>query len=124
MVEKRIDNLVYDFEMRLRYQGLDLKKYMEIMGMDATTFRGQFSKRAEEEVKSQLVLEKIGKVENIDVTEEEIEEEIKKMAENYKQTEEEFKKHLKEDDIEYIKNNLDFEKNNRFLGCKCKNSLE
>lgn len=115
MVEKRVDNLVYDFDMRLKYQGLDLKKYMEIMGMDAVTFRGQFAKRAEEEVKSQLVLEKIGKEENFDVSEEEVNQEIKKMSENYKQTEEEFKKHLKEDDIEYIKNNLVMKKTIDFL---------
>ena len=115
MVQKRVDNLVYDFDMRLRYQGLDLKKYMEIMGMDSDTFRGQFTKRAEDEVKSQLVLEKIGKVENFEVSEAEVAEEIIKMAENYKQTEEEFKKHLKDDDIEYIKNNLIMKKTIDFL---------
>jgi trigger factor len=115
MVEKKVDNLVYDFDMRLRYQGLDLKKYMEIMGMDVTTFRGQFAKRAEEEVKSQLVLEKISKEEKFEVSEEEVAEETKKMAENYKQTEEEFKKHLKDEDIEYIKNNLIMKKTIDFL---------
>jgi trigger factor len=106
---------VYDFEMRLRYQGLDLQKYMEIMGMDADSFRGQFSKRAEDEVKTQLVLEKIGKVEAIDASEDELAEEINKMAENYKQPIEEFKKHLKEDDIEYIKSNLIMKKSIELL---------
>jgi trigger factor len=115
MVDKRIDNLVYDFDMRLRYQGLDLNKYMEIMGMDSDTFRGQFANRAEGEVKSQLVLEKVSKVENITVSDEDVNEEIKKMAENYKQSEEDFKKHLKEDDIEYIKNNLVMKKTIDFL---------
>ena len=39
MVEKHIDGLVYDFNMRLRNQGLELQKYLEIMGMDMETFR-------------------------------------------------------------------------------------
>ncbi|MCX8131338.1 MAG: trigger factor [Clostridia bacterium] len=115
MIEKRIDNLVYDFDMRLRYQGLDINKYIEIMGMDANSFRGQFESRAEGEVKSQLVLEKVSKVENITVADDEVSEEIKKMAENYKQSEEEFKKHLKEDDIEYIKNSLVMKKTVDFI---------
>ena len=51
MVEKRVDDLVYDFGMRLRYQGMDLQKYMEMMGMDMKAFREQFTKRAEQEVK-------------------------------------------------------------------------
>lgn len=106
MVEKHIDNMAYDFDMRLRYQGLDLQKYLEIMGMDTNAFREQFSKRAENEVKTQLVLEKLGKIEAIEAPESEMEEEIKKLAENYKQTEEDFKKHLRPDDIEYIKSGL------------------
>ncbi|HEX3027993.1 MAG TPA: trigger factor [Clostridia bacterium] len=115
MVEKHIDNLIYDFDMRLRYQGLDLNKYMGIMGMDADAFRGQFASRAEKEVKTQLVLEKISSTESIDAAEDEINEEIKRLAENYKQTEEEFKKHLKNDDIEYIKSNLIAKKTINFL---------
>jgi len=115
MVEKQIDSLVRDFDMRLRYQGLELAKYLEIMGMDAKAFREQFSKRAENEVKTQLVLEKIGVTEGIDAGEDEINEEIRTMAENYKQSEEEFKKHLREDDIEYIKGNLIMRKTVEFL---------
>jgi trigger factor len=106
MVEKRVDDLVYDFAMRLRYQGLELDKYLEIMGTDIKTFRDQFSKRAEQEVKTQLVIEKIGVVEGIAPSDEETDEEIKKLAENYKQSEEDFRQHLKPDDIEYIRGNL------------------
>ncbi|MCX7710641.1 MAG: trigger factor [Clostridia bacterium] len=103
MIEKQIDSSVRDFDYRLRYQGLDLQKYMEIMGMDPTTFRGQFAKKAEKDVKVQLVLEKISATENITASQEELDEEIKKLAENYNQNPEDFKKHLREDDIEYIK---------------------
>ncbi|RCX13541.1 trigger factor [Anaerobacterium chartisolvens] len=115
MIEKRIDSMIYDFDMRLRYQGLDMERYMQMMGMDSDTFRQQFSKRAEGEVKSQLVIEKIGAIEGIATGEEEVDEEIKKMAEGYKQSEEEFKKHLGQDDIEYIKRNLVMKKTVDFL---------
>lgn len=115
MIEKQIDNMVYNFEMSLRYQGLDLQRYMEIMGMEPANLREQFKARAEKEVKSQLVLEKISEVEGFEASEEELNEEIKRLAENYKQNEEEFKKHLREDDIEYIKGNLVMKKTVDFI---------
>lgn len=115
MVEKRVDDLIYDFEMRLRYQGLELQKYLEIMGMDMKAFREQFSKRAEQEVKTQLVIEKIGVEEAIVPTDEDTNEEIKKLAESYRQSEEDFRQHLKPDDIEYIRSNLIARKTVDFL---------
>jgi trigger factor len=115
MIEKHIESLVRDFDMRLRYQGLELQKYLEIMGMDLSAFRGQFTNRAENEVKTQLVLEKIAKIENPEVSEDAVNEEIKKLAENYKQSEEEFRKHLGEDDIQYIRENLVIRKTVDFL---------
>jgi trigger factor len=101
--------------MRLRYQGLELNKYLEIMGMDMASFREQFKERAEKEVKTQLVIEKVGIVEGIVPTEEDTDEEIKRIAENYRQTEEEFRQHLKPDDIEYIRNTLVAKKTVDFL---------
>jgi trigger factor len=115
MIEKHIDNLVYDFSMRLRYQGLDLEKYLEIMGMDMDSFRGQFRTRAQQEVKTQLVIDKIGKTEAIVPSDEDTDEEIKRMAENYKQSVEEFKQHLRPDDIEYIRSTLTARKTVDFL---------
>jgi trigger factor len=115
MVEKQVDNLAKDFDSRLKRQGLDLERYISMMGMDKNTFREQFSIRAEKDVKVQLVLEKIGKVENIAVSDEDIDEEIKNIAENYKQTEEEFKKHLRPEDIEYIKGDIVFKNTIKFI---------
>lgn len=115
MVEKRVDGMVYDFEMRLRYQGLDMKKYLEIMGMDVDSLRERLKESAEKEVKTQLVMEKIGVVEGIVPTDEETNDEIKRIAENYKQSEEDFRQHLKPDDIEYIKNTIIARKTVDFL---------
>lgn len=115
MVEKQIDAMARDFDMRLRYQGLDLQKYLEIMGMDFEGFRGQFKERAENEVKVQLVVEKISKVENVEVSDEEVEAEIVKMAEQYKQSVEDLKKSLRPEDLEYVKNDMAFRKTMKLL---------
>ncbi len=110
MVEKQIDAIARDFDMRLRYQGLDLQKYLEIMGMDFEAFRGQFAERAENEVKVQLVVEKISQVENVEVSDSELEEEIAKTAEAYNQSVEELKKTLRPEDMEYVKKDIAFKK--------------
>lgn len=115
MVEKRVDDLVYDFSMRLRYQGMELEQYIQAMGMDMKTFRDQFAMRAEQEVKTQLILEKIGVVEAIVPSEEDTNAEIKRLAESYKQAEEDFRQHLRPDDIEYIRSNLVARKTVDFL---------
>ncbi len=115
MIEKQIDAMARDFDMRLRYQGLDLQRYLEIMGMDFQAFRGQFAGRAENEVKIQLVVEKISTVENVEVSEEEVEAEITKMAEAYKQSAEDLKKSLRPEDMEYVKKDIAFKKTIKLL---------
>jgi trigger factor len=115
MIQKQIDALAKDFDMRLRYQGLDLQKYLEIMGMDFEGFRGQFAERAKNEVKVQLVVEKISEVENTEVSDEEADEEIKRMAEAYKQSVEDLKKSLRPEDMEYVKKDIAFRKTIKLL---------
>lgn len=115
MIQKQIDAMAKDFDMRLQYQGLNLQKYLEIMGMDFEGFRGQFAQRAENEVKVQLVVEKIAEVENTEVSDEEADEEIKKMAEAYKQSAEDLKKSLRPEDMEYVKKDIAFRKTIKLL---------
>jgi len=106
MVENQLDEMMRRMDLTLRYQGMDIKSYIEMMGTDEKALRNEQRERALQQVKTQLVLEKISKVEQLDASEEEINEEIAKMAENYKQNVEDFKKHLKNDDIEYIKDTV------------------
>lgn len=106
MVESRLNEMMHQFDMTLRYQGLDLPSYLQIMGMDAEKFRDEYRESALKDVKAQLVLEKIAKTEGIEATDEEYAQELEKMAEQYRQPVEEMKKHLHEDDIEYIKNSI------------------
>lgn len=106
MVQHQIDNILRRLSMTLRYQGLTLENYMEIMGTDMDNLRKEHYDRALQDVKTQLVLEKISQVENVQASDEEIEAEIAETAEKYKQSAEDFKKHLQNDDIEYIKETI------------------
>ena len=106
MVEHQLDDMMRRLDLTLRYQGMDINSYIDMMGTDGQTLRNESRERAIQQVKTQLVLEKISQVEQVDATEEEINAEIAKMAENYKQNAEDFKKHLKNDDIEYIKDTV------------------
>ena len=72
MYEQRIDSLMRSFEQQLRAQGMDLKLYFQYTGMDMDSFRETYRDRAEKEVKLRLALEKIAELENIEVSDEEI----------------------------------------------------
>ncbi|NLX77946.1 MAG: trigger factor [Clostridiaceae bacterium] len=106
MVERQINNILQRLNMSLAYQGLDLNTYIQMMGIDEKTLREDYRDRAYEEVKTQLVLEKISQAEKIEATDDEVEAEIAEMAKKYNQNAEDFKKHLQNDDIEYIKDTI------------------
>lgn len=107
MVNRRLDGMLNQFDMQLRYQGMNLENYMKMMGMEESKLREDFRENAYQDVKTQLVMEKIAEVENVEVTPEEYEEELKQIADRYNQPVEEMKKHLRGDDIEYIKDSIE-----------------
>ena len=84
LFENQANEMVRDFEMRLRAQGMDMKTYMQYMGMDVNALKGMYREDAEKRVKLRLALETIAKKENIEVTEADLEDEYSKMAEAYK----------------------------------------
>ncbi len=81
MVENELDEMVEEFTGDVRRQGLELDKYLEITGMTMEQLREDWRDRARYRVKSRLVLEAIAKNEDIEVTPEEVDNEIKKAAE-------------------------------------------
>ena len=72
MYEQRIDSLIRSFDQQLQQQGMNLKMYCQYTGMDEDALRETYRDRAESEVKLRLALEKIAEIENLEVTEEEI----------------------------------------------------
>lgn len=80
MYEQRIDALMRNFEQQLQSQGMDIKLYFQYTGMDMDSFRETYRDRAVSEVKLRLALEKIADLENIEVSEEEINNGISEIA--------------------------------------------
>ena len=83
MYEIETENFVRDYDTRLRSQGLDLKTYFKYTGMDLDSLREQMKPQAERQVKARLALEKVAALENIEATEEDINEEYEKIASAY-----------------------------------------
>ena len=84
MIETRIDEMVRDFDYRLSQQGLRLADYLKYMGGDEAKFREGFKEQAEKQVKMRLALEAVAKAENIEASEEDFENEVKRIADTYK----------------------------------------
>ena len=83
MINNQIDQMVQDFSMRMKYQGLPVEQYLQFTGQTMENLRENFRSDAEFQVKARLVLEEIAKAENIEVTDEELNDEFKRMAEQY-----------------------------------------
>lgn len=115
MVNHRLDDMMRQLDMQLRYQGMNLEGYLQMMGMDISKVRADYHDNALEDVKTQLVLEKISEVENIITSPEEYDAELEEMAKRYNQPIEEMKKHLHDDDIEYIKSSIERKKTIKML---------
>ena len=84
MFENKIDEMVRDFDVRLSQQGLNMETYLMYTNMDMAAFRKTFEDQAQKQVKVRLALEKIAELENVQITDEQVEEEIGRMAEEYK----------------------------------------
>ena len=83
MIESQIDSIVQDFSYRLQMQDMQLDQYLKMSGTEMGAFRAMFREQAEHQVKCRLVLEKVAELENIAVSDTELEEEYAKMAEQY-----------------------------------------
>lgn len=87
MIENEIDSLMQDFKQRLQYQGIPFDAYLQFTGATEEGLRGDMKENAEQRVRSSLVLEAIAAAEKIEASEEDIREEIKKIAESAKMEE-------------------------------------
>ena len=84
MVENEIDAMVRDMDFRMRYQGLDLQSYLDMINTSMEDFRALFKNDAYNRVKLQLTLEQVIKEEKIEASDEDLEREYAKIAEQYK----------------------------------------
>lgn len=84
MYETEVDEIIKDYEQRIMSQGLTMDMYLKYLGMDMDTMRANLKEEAMRRVKTRLALEKIVDLEGITVSDEELDEEYKKLAEQYK----------------------------------------
>lgn len=99
MINAQIDKMIRDFDMNMRYQGLNLEQYLKFTGMTVDKMREQFKDDAAKNVKTSLVLEKICEAEGIAVSDDEVNNEYNKMAEENGMKVEDVKKYVSEEDI-------------------------
>lgn len=115
LVERQIDNMVRDMEYRMMYQGLKLEDYLKYVGQTMDEYRKTFEKQAKEQVKTQLVIEEIIKLENIKVEEAEIDAKIAEQAASIGKDFEEYKKSIPQNQLSYFENSALIEKLFAFL---------
>ena len=99
MFDAETENLLRDYDNRLRMQGLDLQTYFKYTGMSLDTLRTQFRPQAETYVKVRLALEKIAELEGIEISAEELEAEYTRLAEQYQMEAEQIKSMIPADSI-------------------------
>lgn len=115
MVENEIDNQIKDIDYRLSSQGLNFETYLKYMGMTVEQYREQSKPNAEAQVKIRLALEKIVELENIEVSDEDLEKEYEKFASQYQMELEQIKKIIPADGLKKdmaIDKAIDFVKEN------------
>lgn len=91
MVDGEVQNMVRDFDNRLRSQGMNLEMFLSFSGQTVDDLKGQMKDDAAKRVRNNLVLEQVAKVEKIEATEEEIQKELEDMANSYKRTTDEIR---------------------------------
>ena len=99
MYENKIDDMLREFEYRLSMQGLDLETYIQYTGLTTDSFREQYADEAEKRVKVRMALEKIAEIENIEVSDEELQAEYDKLSENHNMSVDAIKGIIKEKDL-------------------------
>ena len=99
MINSQIEKMIRDFDMQLRYQGLNLEQYMKYTGFTVDMLKEQYKEEATKNVKTSLILEKVCEVEKIEATDADVEKEYNTLAEQNGMKVEDIKKYINEADV-------------------------
>ncbi|MCR5539998.1 MAG: trigger factor [Ruminococcus sp.] len=99
MYENRVNEMIAELEQRMAPQGISLDMYMQFTGQTIETLKRGYAEQAEKQVKLRLALEKIAEVENVEVTDEDLENEFKNLAETYRMEVEQVKSYIRAEDL-------------------------
>ena len=110
MIKSQVNNMVNDFAQRLQAQGLSIQKYIEYVGTNPQQFMDSLKPEATTRIKNSLVLDAVVKAENIEVSDEDYEAELDKMAQMYKMEKDKLKEVVGEAEEKQIRADLAIEK--------------
>ena len=106
MIETQVETMIDEFAQRITQQGLSFEQYMQFTGMTRQQFMDQVKPQVMKHIQSRLILEAVAAAENITASEEEIEEELRKMSEAYKMDPEKVEEMLGEDGREQVSEDI------------------
>ncbi len=115
MVENRISQMVEDFSSQIGEQGLKLDDYLSFFGQTMETLRKAYAPEAKVQVHGRLILEAIGKAENFEITDEEFDAEVTRVASMYGMETEQLKSVMRSEDIAGIKEDIATQKALKFI---------
>lgn len=115
MVEDEMSRMAQELDQQLRYQGMSLSQYLEFVGKDMAAFRDELRPDAERQVKTRLLLMGIVEAEKIEVSAEELDEEIKVMAIQYNTNADEIKKMLGFENLAFLQKDIQIKKAIEFI---------
>lgn len=110
MIEMQVQNIINDFANRISQQGLSMEQYMQFSGASIDSLKEQVRPEAIERIQSSLVLEAIAKAENIEVSDEEVDKELEKLAVAYRTDIESLREYATESEKQAIKDDLSLQK--------------
>ena len=110
MINTQVRQMMNDFASRMQSQGLTMEQYFQFTGMTAEKMQEEMKPQALKRIQTRLVLEKIAETENIEVSEDEVNEEIGKMAEMYKMEADKLKELLGDRELEQMKKDMAVQK--------------
>jgi trigger factor len=122
MIDREIDSLVQKFEYQLMYQGLKLQDYLDFLKTTMADFRKNYEEAALKNVKHQLIISQLIKEENIEATEEEVNEKVADQAKSVEKDVEEYKKNMDPRQFDYIRSDIIITK--LFATLKANNEME
>lgn len=106
MLETQCENMLNEFAQRIQQSGLSMEQYMQFSGLTVEKLKEQVRPEAETRIRSSLILEQIAKDENIEVTDEELDAEVEKMAAQYGMEADKLKEYMGDAEKESMKRDL------------------
>lgn len=120
MIDSQLDNMVNEYARNMQSHGISLDQYMQYTGMTIDKIKEQMRPQAVKRIETRLVLEAVAKAENIQVSDEKVDEEIGKMAAAYKMEPEKLKGYMGEAEIASMKEDLAVQEAVDFLVAEAK----